>query len=503
MKNISALNDIEPLITKLRNQGKRIVQCHGVFDLLHIGHIRYLRQARAHGDILVVTVTSDRYVDKGPGRPAFNEHLRREAVASLDCVDIAVISDYPTAEESMRAIKPCIYAKGAEFKNMDDITGKIALEANVARELGTEMLFVEDIVYSSSQLINKHLSVLSQESREYMQHFCSRHKAQEILSCLDSFRDLKVLVVGDFILDDYEYCSPMGSSSKDPVLTVLRRSGEVFAGGSAAIANHIAQHVSRVSLLTVLGDDGQTGFARAALAPTVTLHPVIRKGAPTLRKKRFIDNSTFQKMFETYEMDTSPMPPEVEDTMLGHIEQLIAQHDIILAPDFGNGCISEAMVQTLCEKAPYLAVNTQANAGNRGFHTIGRYPRADFVSLAKHEIRLEYRNTKLAPIDMMLDLRERLGCTHVVMSEGRMGCAVLGPDDFQRCPSFSSNVVDAVGAGDALYSITALAAYMNYPSEVISFLGNIAGGLAVGNIGNAMVIARQAMQKFIATLMKQ
>lgn len=502
MKNIKTLQDLTPHIEMLHASGQCIVQCHGVFDLLHIGHIRYLRQAKAHGDILVVTITSDRHVDKGPGRPAFNEQLRREAVAALDCVDIAVISDFPTAVESMRLIKPTIYAKGAEFRNMDDMTGKIMVESKVAEELGAELLFVEDIVFSSSHLINRHLSTLSQEHQEYMQNFRSRHSLSKVLSHLDSLAALKVLVIGDFILDEYEYCVPLGASSKDPVLAVLRQSGELFAGGAAAVANHVAQYAGSVSLLTIFGEDGQENFARKALSPSVTLYPVIRKGTPTLRKKRIVDSSSFQKLIETYEMDTTPLQADVEQAMLKHISYLVARHDIILAADFGNGCITIPMAQALCDEKCFLAVNTQANAGNRGYHTISRYARADFVSLARHELALEYRNTNLASVDMMLDLRQRLNCSYVVLTEGRMGCAVLGPDDFQRAPSFASKVVDAVGAGDALFSLASLAAYSRCPSDVISFLGNIAGSLAVESIGNAKVITKAAMQKFITALMK-
>src|SRR3990167_10271529 len=104
----------------------RIVQCHGVFDLLHIGHIKHFQAAKRQGDILVVTITPDRFVNKGPNRPRFTERLRAEAIAALDCVDYVIINSWPTAVEAIQFIKPHVYAKGDEYKNNDnDITGKI------------------------------------------------------------------------------------------------------------------------------------------------------------------------------------------------------------------------------------------------------------------------------------------------------------------------------------------------------------------------------------------
>jgi cytidyltransferase-like protein len=91
-------------LSELKKQGKRVVHCHGVFDLLHIGHIRYFEEAATMGDVLVVTVTPDRFVDKGPFRPAFPEDLRAEAVASLEMVDYVAINDWSTAEETLRQI---------------------------------------------------------------------------------------------------------------------------------------------------------------------------------------------------------------------------------------------------------------------------------------------------------------------------------------------------------------------------------------------------------------
>jgi len=130
MKNkIFLLNDLSKIVHGEKKKSKTIVLCHGVFDLLHIGHIKHLEKARGQGDKLIVTLTSDRYVNKGPGRPVFNENLRCEAIAALDVVDYVAINDSPTAVNPIKVLKPNIYCKGTDYKNFaDDITGEIKNE---------------------------------------------------------------------------------------------------------------------------------------------------------------------------------------------------------------------------------------------------------------------------------------------------------------------------------------------------------------------------------------
>ena len=142
---------------KMRKDGKVIVLCHGCFDLMHPGHIKYLQASKKMGDVLIVTLSPDRYVDKGPGRPVFSQDLRAESIAALSCVDYVSINAWPTAVETLRLLKPNIYVKGQEFETFEDKTGKIQREREIAKEIGSEIRFTHEIVFSSTQLINEHL----------------------------------------------------------------------------------------------------------------------------------------------------------------------------------------------------------------------------------------------------------------------------------------------------------------------------------------------------------
>jgi rfaE bifunctional protein kinase chain/domain/rfaE bifunctional protein nucleotidyltransferase chain/domain len=499
------LEQLAQVLQQSKASGRKVVHCHGVFDLLHIGHIRHFEQARRMGDLLVVTVTPDRYVDKGPHRPAFPEKLRAEAIASLSSVDFVAVNQWPTAEETLRLLRPDVYVKGSEFRTIvSDMTGKIAGEARVIAEIGAHLAFTDDIVFSSTNLINRYLSALPDEINEYMELFRQRYRLDEVLSVLDRMSSLKVLVIGDTILDEYQYCEAMGKSSKDPVLTVRYQSQDIFAGGVLAVANHVAGFSGGVMLQTVLGErDSREDFIRSQLHPAVSPHFVSQPQAPTLIKKRFIDGYSFNKLFEVYIMDDSGLPTALDRDTCDWLSHQLPNYDVVIAADYGHGAISDQMVETLCKGARFLAVNTQANSGNRGFHTITRYPRADFVCLAEHELRLEARarNGTLRPI--MERLANRLGTRQFVVTRGRNGCLVHNHrEEFVAVPSFAQNVVDRVGAGDSLFAITALASALGVANEMLGFVGNVAGSLAVQIIGNKKSIDKLSVQKYIVSLMK-
>ena len=153
--NIVELEELEGVLRDLRSRGKKIVHCHGCFDLMHPGHIKYFQASKEMGDVLVVTVTPDIYVDKGPGRPVFNQFLRVDSIAALECVDYVAINKWPTAEETLKLLKPDIYVKGQEFEKLEDKTGKIQKEFEVVKEIGAELRFTHEIVFSSTELLTK------------------------------------------------------------------------------------------------------------------------------------------------------------------------------------------------------------------------------------------------------------------------------------------------------------------------------------------------------------
>lgn len=504
-RKVLALADLVKVVGGLKNEQKKVVLAHGCFDLLHIGHIRYLGQAKAMGDILVVTITPDRFVDKGPHRPAFNEHLRAEAIASLDCVDYVAINEFSTAVETIHRVKPDVYCKGSDFQDAtSDPTGKLQLEEQAVQEIGAVMAFTKEVVFSSTNLINSFLSAFTEEVQQYLSLFRRRYSEASLIQVLDAMSQLKVLVLGDTILDDYHYCNVLGASSKEPVLALKHVTSDLFAGGVLAVANHVSSYVSDVRLFSVIGELGnREEFIQGSLAPQVRPYLVKQPGCPTLEKRRYIEGYTFNKLIEIYHMNDSGLPPEDDAAFIDALASEVEQFDVVIAADFGHGAISPNMRRMLEEKARFLAVNTQANAGNRGYHTIGRYNRADYVSLAEPEIRLDDRNLSGPLLPLMEQTAARLSCKALAVTRGKRGCVVLADGQaLVEVPAFATKVVDSIGSGDAFFAISALCAALGTPPEIIGMLGNVVGALAVGVIGNKKAIDRMSTQKFLTSLLK-
>jgi len=426
-------------------------------------------------------------------------------VASLGSVDYVALKQWPTAEETLRLLRPDVYVKGSEFKNLgSDMTGKIALEEKVVKEIGATLAFSEDIVFSSTNLINRYFSNYPAEVQQYLDLFRQRYTIKQVLDIIDSMEKLNVVVIGDTIIDEYVYCETIGLSSKDPAIAVKYQSHDVFPGGVLAVANHVANFVNQVHLITVLGEqDSCEDFIRSQLHPNVSPYFIWQSNAPTIVKRRFVEGYSLNKLFEVYVMGGGNLAPEQENEVCKWLKKGLLKTDLAIAADFGHGAISRPIINTLVRRAPFLAINTQANAGNRGFHTLTRYPHADYVCIAEHEIRLEMRDLSGQLRPMMDFLVHKIDCSQFVVTSGKKGCLVRGEGgEFVAVPAFAQRIVDRIGAGDAFLSVTALAAVLKVPDEILGFIGNVVGALAVEILGNRKSIDKSSVKKFIVSLLK-
>jgi rfaE bifunctional protein kinase chain/domain/rfaE bifunctional protein nucleotidyltransferase chain/domain len=499
-----SLESLAQEVADCQSRGQTVVHCHGVFDPLHIGHIRHFAAARKLGDVLVVTVTPDRFVNKGPHRPVFPEELRTEAVASLETVDFVAINAWPTAIETIHALRPSIYVKGSEFRGGKDLTGAIALEQAAVESVGGRLEFTDDVTFSASHLVNRHLSVFPPETSAYLADFAVRYPSVDVLKYLDAARSLKVLVVGETIIDDYQYVEAIGKSSKEPTLVVRALSHERFAGGAAAVANHLAGFCDSLTLHTLLGaEHSEEAFLRSQLKPNVVPEFLYRESSPTIVKRRFVEQYFFSKLFEVYEInDTVPTAAE-SAAWTSSLAGRLAEFDMVIISDFGHGFLTPQLIELVCRESRFVAVNTQSNAGNLGYHVISNYPRADFVAIAENEMRLESRDRRGDLRPMIERVAGRLNCPRVVVTRGSRGCtAYRQGEGFVDVPAFATRVVDRIGAGDAFLSVTALCAVQDAPMEVLAFIGNVVGAEAVATVGNKQPIERTPLSRHIEHLLK-
>ena len=502
---IQDLDTLAETIRSLKAEGKKVVQSHGVFDLLHLGHIRHFEEAKRMGDVLVVTITRDEHVNKGPHRPAFSHDLRAEAIAALNAVDYVGVNAWPLAVEAITLLKPNIYVKGPDYKNAEkDITGGITPEAQAISSVGGEIRFTDDITFSSSNLLNRHLSSLPDDVQRYLETFRKKHSADEVIGSLDELRSLKVLVVGEAILDEYVYCDALGKSSKEPILAMKYVSRETYAGGALAIANHLSAFCGSVGLASYLGTSNSAEeFVRSKLKPNVYPFFVRKTDSPTIVKRRYVEKYLVTKLLEIYEINDALLKPEEDAELCKALGQLVNEYDVVIAADFGHGLITPGAANLLSSKAKFLAVNTQINAANIGFHAVSKYRSADYVCIQENEIRLDRRNREGDLAEIVRDLSDRLSCSTVMVTRGKVGTFLYSREKGAfECPSFAVRIVDRIGAGDAVLAMTSACVYRKVPEEVTGFIANLVGAQIVGVVGNKSSLDRVPLLKTIESILK-
>lgn len=505
-QKLVTLQELAAFAQESRARGQTVVLAHGAFDLLHMGHVRHLEQAREQGDVLVVTITADKFVNKGPDRPVFTGTLRAEMVAALGCVARVAINEAPTAENVIHVVKPHAYVKGSDYAQEDnDLTGKISHEREAVESYGGRIHFTYDITFSSSSLLNRHFEVFEPKVRNYLDRFRETRGIEDLIRVVDSVQDKKVLFVGDAIIDEYHYVSPLGKSPKENLIPTLYRNEEMFAGGVIAAANHAAGFCREVHVITCLGEDpADETMIREALHPNVQLTAIRRPGTPTIRKRRFVDADYLRKMFEVYFMDDAPLTGTIEEQMLSEVEKRVTAFDLVVVTDFGHGMITPRIRDVLMERSRFLAVNAQSNSANHGFNLVTNYRRADYICIDGPEARLAVREPH---VELEIVAGEKLpsmiDCNRLILTHGRHGCVVFDSKmGVRRIPAFTGRAVDTMGAGDAFLAVTAPLVAAGGDMEQIGFIGNAVGAIKVGIVGHRQSVEKVPLLKYLTTLLK-
>jgi len=503
-QKIKPLDKLADIIQELKSKGHTIVHCHGVFDLLHVGHIRHFEAAKREGDILIVTVTPDEYVGKGPGRPVFNQKLRVESIAALQCIDYVAINKWTTAIETIKKLKPDVYVKGSDYANREgDLTREIYNEEEAVKSIGGRIYFTDEPTFSSTKLLNLQFDVYPEEAQKFLEEFRGNYSAEHIIKRLKDLRKMKVLVIGDAIIDQYHYCSTLGKAPKEHIIVTKYLWEESFAGGVLAAANHVAGFCEDVHLVTCLGrQNSHEEFISTHLKPNIRPNFFYREDAPTVVKRRFVEPTFLTKIFEVCFLDDHGLPESTDRELRNYLEANVGNYDLVVVADFGHGFIGESVVNVLCDKAKFLAVNTQTNTANAGFNLITKYPRADYICIDEPETRLACHDKFSKLEDLTISIAKKLQCGKAAITHGHNDTQTYSSEEgLYKTPIFSKEVKDTTGAGDAFLSITSPCVAAGFPMDMVGFIGNAVGALKVRIVCNRSPVEPVPLFKFITALL--
>lgn len=488
------------LIGELRQHGRKIVQSHGVFDLTLPGHILHLEEAKALGDVLVVTLNGDKHVQKGPGRPYFKEQLRAQALAALACVDYVVIVPFPGAVEAIKAVQPNVYCKGKDYEGKDtSVEVELKQELEAVACLGGKTVYVGSVNVSSTKLINQNFDHLPPAVKQFCVSLSSEFTGKAFRDAVEGFRDIKALIIGDTIFDRYSYVSVQGLTSKNRIISGRFLEEDTQCGGALAVFRHVKQFTNHVKLLSLVGTEPWVQpILQEHITPDQDL--VLRdEQFTTIIKQRyvepFVEGKELVKLFAVNYIDRDPPAPRIQQRVEDLIRAEIEKADVVLLTDFGHGLLQPQIRKLIQESAPFLALNCQTNSNNQGFNIISRqYQRADAFTLDQHELMLSSGHRHLDFSAELKALQKNLRSKYAWLTRGAVQTiGFLDNNPPCLCPPLEYEVVDTIGAGDAFFSVAALAAVHKLPIPLATFMGQLAGAQAVRIVGNTQPITKQTL----------
>lgn len=502
---IKSLKEISEILSTRKSQGEKVVQCHGVFDLLHIGHIKHFAEAKTHGDLLVVSITPDKYVNKGPGRPAFTTQLRLQALAALECIDFVVENEWPSAEKIIEIIKPDFYCKGPDYKDhSEDITGKIKDEQDAVNLVGGEIIYTDDVTFSSSSLLNKYGNIHSQEQESFIRNISRNNNFDQIGLLIDQIEDLKVLIIGETIIDQYVFCEALGKSGKEPVLALRDLETQNYLGGSLAIARHLSDFCSKVSVLSFLGeDDTHESFINENIEDNINLNFLSKSNSPTIVKRRFVDSVDQKKILGVYSINDDLITKDEEDLFIKSFDDLSKNHDLIIISDYGHGLITPRVAEHISKSKKFISLNAQINAANIGTHSIRKYQDINCLIINANELCHEMRQRDGEIEKLAIELKGLINSEYLSVTKGKAGAFLVNRDkSLIDCPGFASKVVDKIGSGDALLALLSVCLYSKIDESLSLLIASLAAAQSVETIGNSIPVNKIKLLKTISHFLK-
>jgi len=493
------------IVSTQKTSGKKVIHAHGCFDVLHYGHLRFLEAARDLGDFLVVSVTSAEFVNKGPGRPLFDNAQRCYQLACLASVDLVFINPEADACNLLKELKPDLAVRGSEYRDSDaDITGKIDEETEAIESVGGDMVFLDTPVFSSTSLVNSDNLHLPQEIALYKAQLKNARTLEKTSELLDSASESSVMIVGDLIIDEYIFSNVLGTVSKHSAISASYKNNRVMGGGSLAIAKHIANFVKQVDYLARVGQkstalnevifDQLQGNIDLKLLQEENYHSVTKTryiasgySNPLSGKMQNRTENTDNRLFEISHLP-EPIDELTETRLMQLIKDNVSSSDILVVSDFGHGLITEKVIDQFSRMDIFMALNVQTNSSNFGFNLVTKYPRADFICIDEVEARLAL-GERNKDIDFVAkEILSRIECSSMMITRGKQGLTYYRDGQRVEAPALTQTVVDAVGAGDAVFAGAALCAFHQADMETTALVASVMGMLGTKIVGNSRSI---------------
>ena len=504
MKNyLDKILPVKDILKKIgafpRSAKSKVSMCHGVFDLVHPGHIRHLTYTKSKSSILIVSITSDIHVKKAELRPYVPQKLRAENLAALEFVDYVMIDENETPIENIKKIKPDYFVKGYEYISSRKDNPKTIEEKNVLKSYGGQFLFTPgDYIMSSSSIIqneNPDLSLIKLKSLLEGE----KTSFKKIFETLQNFEGVEVLVVGDTIIDTYVSTSLLGSNAKTPTFSTKFLSEKKYIGGAAIVAQHLKAAGAKVKFCSVLGKDSLSKFVKSEIRKSgIKDFTLIDNQRPTTEKKYYIADS--YRLLKVDTVENSPINKDIVNKICNYIKN--HKKGIVIFSDFRHGIFSKESITNLKESINKGVFKVGDSQVASRWGNILDFSNFDLITPNEREARFALADQDSSIRPLATKLYNKANCKTLIFKLGPKGILTLRRKfskkdvrSFFVIDALEKNAVDPIGCGDALIAYASLGLYISKNPLIASVLGSISASIVSKINGNLPVSKKQVQKK--------
>ena len=488
----------------LSNDKDDIALCYGHFNLIHPGHLRYLRHAKTLANKLIVAIVSDKDLSKNTKEHYFHEKERAESIANIQCVDNVVILNNLSLARLVEALKPKALVLGREFE--DKQPKQISSAIDLMKSGGEVVFYAGETHYATSDLLHDNVFDIEKNNRNKFNKICQKYDItlKKIQDRLANFSNTKLLVIGDTIVDHYVACDAIGMSAEAPVLVVKELENREFIGGAAIVASHVQSLGSNCHYISVVGEDSQASFVSENLKNQgIKTDLFYDSSRPTTYKTRYMVEN--QKLFRVSRIKDHKISKEIEDKIIKKITLLAPKLDGIMISDFVYGVITNKILESITKLSEqfdfklYGDLQCSSQVGK-----VSKFSGFDLITPTEKESRIALEDNESGIEWIANTLMNNTNSKNMLIKLGSDGFIAYGNTkssiERQNFPALVINPVDVTGAGDSLFAAMSVSLSSGASLIEASAIGACMASLAVKEVGNT-AITKEKLSNCIADIL--
>lgn len=468
-------------LSKIRKKykDKKIGLCHGVFDIIHAGHVSYINSAKKKVDILIVSITADKYVNKGIDKPYNNHQKRIQIIDNLRNVDYTIVNNNHSSENIIKLLKPNFYFKGKDYQKQD-FAGNLNKEIKILKKNKGSFVILNDQLMSSSKIYN-HKILPDSKIKKYLLSLSKDINIEKIINKLKAASTKEVNIIGEPIIDLYTSSQVLGMTTKDSVLSVVKKKNESIPGGVIAVAKMFSHFVNKVNLYTY----GKKKNLKKMLKNYKNINIInICPYKKIQVKKRYINDYNKEKLIQLSNFRFNFFSQNEKKFIIKKIKKI---RDHLIICDFGVGLFSNEITKIINKIKIKKYINVQTNSLNYGLNFFSKYKNFYYMSLNEKEWSLGLGLASI--IDMNIFHNKIVKKNNSIsITKGKDGSAYLIGKSNYRAPAILTNLIDTTGCGDAYFALTSLAIMSKVENKFIPFIGNLYAGIHGLEVGNKKIL---------------